>query len=1137
MAEATELNLPSTELTMPLTAKCAHVDALNYAKNILNLCEWQNQYYSSEGWIFSKVPGPFGKQNCLLTRRNFACDCVLQVVTEDVTMSTYGMDKLQENQSGKIVALEGDTNTISTQLRLLPPSQKILILPNVEETITPETADDAFNARAFIRDLQIAVTQRTETARSFLQLSTPTQPRLVFTVHGNVSARTTCITKISQNLTSGSVEEAESIFNDLVKDGIAGLSELDKEEKEEGNNAEVNQDVIDQKGKEEVVDNIEDLQQAFESRDRDAAISDSEGAALEPLPLRSISSKSHVMSLEQGMEPPKKGRSQASKIPISKFASPRSQPEDQIVTTVLTMPNRNTTLAEKRSTFGPKLGAVQLNRRIGGLSYQGEEEIDLDDDSYLLSPGQHSVMSVPTTPYGVVYGEACLVDMQSGSPTKSLRKARSFDKLHSSDAKLQDLASNAHQLKQTKSHYHLRDNNPALEARGDKGEDSSRFPTLPRTTFVKASETTIKKSPATSTRSSRSSNSSSKPIGLRTPAVDVEQETDAHDHSEKSERAPFVAVFELLEDLVIHFTDDLPNEIFESVVRSYKSGNYPIIPPTPPSLMPSKAPSSPVTADQIQPKPSLSPRSISSMQLEVDPNVRPSSHLTAETDDFRYDRQSFDPYSDESYPPDIRRKWPPVSHLRILESSISSPGLPTPPMETPMETEPSLPEDNEENLLENRFVDFSPVNIRDPISVQNSFRELLSILFPPSENYSQYLYPVPSEVERLWKPVFRNEENGSHGIEGRNVDQIIAYGCEDGVKKDFFYQISGQIEKTGMKKDGMNRSGKLDIRYLISNVMQSYMSSSITREAPNPISDPHVLASLLVPHIEAFLAGNSSTRLLILHFSAANLPTVIALQGLLGTDLFRIAGILDTLASDPPSIARPGSSMSSKSPFNGRSKPASQLAKSITSFARADYLLPSIATDTEISTFLSGIWKVLMEKSSFYTPEPEPKPIIIERPPIPPTPTSSMPRDRDSGYPSSSNQTPRVSKASRLTGGGAPGTPRGGNYPASINSVLSKGNSGGYATSVTASTTNTNTNTNRHKYAASIASTKTTGSERERKQGDKEWENFYIEDDDSEDDAYDKMILGRQMQRIVPEVKKPGQKANTKKALKWLGLA
>ncbi|KAH6717936.1 hypothetical protein BKA61DRAFT_294652 [Leptodontidium sp. MPI-SDFR-AT-0119] len=1082
-------------------------------------------------------------------------------------MSTIAPEEIQDSQSGKVIALEGDTNVISTQLRLLPPSQKFLILPSLLAHLAPDSEKDAFDARAFIRDLQTAITQRTETARSFLQSSTPTQPRLVFAVHGSVSARTTCITKICQNITNGDIGEAESVFNELVKDGIAALAEPEKVVEEAGDQAESDTDGGDEddKGQEEAIDVSGEIpQDAVDSQKRDTANSTHGGSTVERMPAVPISPKSRVMDLVRGMEQPKKaGGRYDSKIPISKFASSTSQPNDQIVRTVLTVPNRKTILVEKRTTFGSNQGASHLNRRTGVLSHQVEEDTDTDDDVYdpnIVSPGQDSVLSVPQTPGGVEYGEACLVDVPSSSPKKSVKRAKSAGKLYSSNARFQYFSSHAHHLKQTKSHYHLRDRPPPSAARNESEQDSSRFPTLPRTTFVKASETTIGKSP-TSSRSSRSSNSSTSSTKTTNRAVYVERGTDAlQTPIEESNDVPFVPVFELVEDLVIHFTDDQPNEIFESVVRSYKNGNYPIIPPTPDIPTSSKSPSSPSSlVIQEEHEPPISPRSISSMQLEVGPEVRPTSYLAAETDDKRYQRRSFDPYSDESYPPDIRRQWPPTGHMRIAESTVESFKPPT----APTEDVPPLPTEAEESSMENRFVDFSPVNPGSAISVQNSFRELLSILFPVSENYTQYLYPVAPEANRLWKPVFRNEEGGSIGIEGRTVDQIIAFGCDEGVKKDFFYQISGQIEKIGTKRDGFNRSGKLDIRYLTSNVMQSYINSSVTQQAPSPISNPHVLASLLVPHIEAFLATNTSTRLLILHYTSSDLPTVFALRNLLGKDLFKIAGILDSLASDPPSISRPGTSMSSRprspTPTNAlesistqkqsrqslhkdsmntlrRSsvttslKNNSQILKPAISFSKADYLLPSTATDTEIATFLSGMWKSLMEKSPFYTPEPEPKPIIIERPPLPPTPSSNGPRDRDSGYPPS-YQTPRASKVSRLTGGAATGSTQGGNYAPSISSVTTKGNGGGYAASTTT------TITNRHKYAASIASTKTTASERERKRGDKEWENFYIAEDDSEDDEYDKMILGRGMQRIVPEVKKVGQKANTKKALKWLGLA
>ena len=61
--------------------------------------------------------------------------------------------------------------------------------------------------------------------------------------------------------------------------------------------------------------------------------------------------------------------------------------------------------------------------------------------------------------------------------------------------------------------------------------------------------------------------------------------------------------------------------------------------------------------------------------------------------------------------------------------------------------------------------------------------------------------------------MFRNDYSMTVGIGGRIVDQIIALGCEDGVKKDFFFQVSGQVERLGTKRDGLSRSGKIDIRY------------------------------------------------------------------------------------------------------------------------------------------------------------------------------------------------------------------------------------------------------------------------------------------------------------------------------------
>lgn len=311
--------------------------------------------------------------------------------------------------------------------------------------------------------------------------------------------------------------------------------------------------------------------------------------------------------------------------------------------------------------------------------------------------------------------------------------------------------------------------------------------------------------------------------------------------------------------------------------------------------------------------------------------------------------------------------------------------------------------------------------------------------------------------------------------------------------------------------------------------MQKYIAAS----RDNTVPEPESLALLLIHELEAYLIANTAIRLLILQYPAEHLATILALRKLIGGD-FVAVGILDTLALDPSSLTSrsrtPSSPPSNKAlRASPRVKPPTQLknmASSITlngtektenkvSFSKADYVLPSTATDAEITTFLTSIWRVLTQKSPFYAPElepPSPPPQIVEKPLSSPSIKSHTathnPRDHESVYPPSTYRTSRTdrdSKISRLTG----------------QSNLQSGH-------------------HHSKYAPSIASTmRTTASERGRREENRAWENFYIAEEDSEDDSYDRMIMGRGFAKIIPEIKKEGQpsKRNTKKALKWLGLA
>jgi hypothetical protein len=316
--------------------------------------------------------------------------------------------------------------------------------------------------------------------------------------------------------------------------------------------------------------------------------------------------------------------------------------------------------------------------------------------------------------------------------------------------------------------------------------------------------------------------------------------------------------------------------------------------------------------------------------------------------------------------------------------------------------------------------------------------------------------------------------------------------------------------------------------------MQTFSAlPSVSRGTANPLTSSTLLATLIVPHIETYLATNPSVRLLVLIYPSFHLPTVVALRKLLGQDVLRIAGILDALSSDPrprtpsisngPVIPKPhkvhghrrqgsrkseGSQVSQKSLQHGK--------KSELSFSKANYLLPSTATDYEIFAFLSGILKPLVERCSYYAPEPEVEPIVVEKiverivdrkpvPPPKPTINTNSPRHG------------RESKFSRLAG-----------------NLSEKRYAPSIASTVQTMTTVRSSGTRR--------TTRTTATEKVRRDDrdlERAWEDFYIGEVDSEDDAYDRMVMGRAGARIVPEVMKHmhGKKRSSKKALKWLGLA
>jgi hypothetical protein len=584
---------------------------------------------------------------------------------------------------------------------------------------------------------------------------------------GSVSARATCIKKICENITNGDIRKGEVIFNEIVKDGVAGLMKQEEivEEDVETNEPD------DADG--EDVQKVEEMDEDPSVKAMKAAASlDRETADIQQESIEDVASGNHqASSTEQ-----RKAAVQDAKDDVF-----TSEIGNDIVRTIVTIPTKIERTLEKRNTFGPRCPTSATTPVTATPSYtapvsqQTEDGYDYDcDDDYdpdLVSPSNDSFC---ISPKPAVYGEACVVDVQS------TRRVKSTDRFFPSNSGYVDRNSGSPGLlKHAKSAYHL--GRPGTSnGRMQKDEYHAGFQTLSRTTFMRASTTTIKKSPS-SGESRSSSISTSKIRGYVDRGADAEEVV----MNEAEEITPFEPVFPVIEDLVIHFAHDTPNDIFEYVLSAYKNGSYPIHPPTP------------------EPQSSSTPASPTSVKV---PKIRPTSRLTAETDDDGFHRRhEFDPYADNNYPGGINQ-WPLKHDSTRSETSRRDLEPPTPSL-TPPPTARGIAE---------RFCEYSPVNPNSVIGIQNSLRSLLNLHFPAGENgYTQYYYPVCPETDRLWKPVFRNDENASIGSEGRTVDQIIALGCEEGVKKDFFAQVSGQIEKLGMKRDGINRSSRIDLRFVL----------------------------------------------------------------------------------------------------------------------------------------------------------------------------------------------------------------------------------------------------------------------------------------------------------------------------------
>lgn len=683
--------------------------------------------------------------------------------------SEYAAMDNQKGYHGSMIAFEGPENLVSTQLRLLPTSPQLLILPGLQQYMK-EHNGTWVDSRSCIRDVQQAAVARHEAALRFLNKATSDNKRLVFLNGGTAAAVSQCISTISEHQTSGDLVLAEAIYKNLAGEGAKALEQITKHE---------NQQALDKLNSER------DLAEALWEDDNEDPITKAMRAAdalyketefLQPIDCyirtrpRSLSLPMLDFTNELG---------QASPFFVFGTSPSEGTPsvcngDEEESNTKGADEDLNRTRSVKKLQAGQKL-KISVPRRSASIMAEAVRTRNGENRTTLQLFSADGIESPPITPEGVVYGEARLVQMQAKS--QDLRKVRSLDDMELVEARRRRIsvhlpaAMRASPLE-----------SPEAKSRHLSIVDDPYSPNnnlhFPAAKFVKAQTTTIRKSPTFLQKT------------FPTPARDtyVHQGTDVADFDCENvdPEAAFEPVLPLLEDLVVHFTSFCPDYLLASVIQSFKDGVYPILNNISESSGTADTDSCPST-----------PRTADLFDLEV--NQGDGLYTVPEVPSGD-EASDYDPYAARGN--DVRY----ASKIAMQQPSPISPNMRQPPM--PTHTTAAL-------HVGAKFHDLSNLTCPNAIDTQNALRSVLEGYYPQKEGsgYVQFNSPMLSDLDNMWRPMFRHcEGKGSRPTE-HIADLILAIGGQKGVKSDFVSALTGQIEKLGSKSNGISRSGRLDIRY------------------------------------------------------------------------------------------------------------------------------------------------------------------------------------------------------------------------------------------------------------------------------------------------------------------------------------
>ncbi|CAK7267591.1 hypothetical protein SEPCBS119000_002626 [Sporothrix epigloea] len=295
--------------------------------------------------------------------------------------------------------------------------------------------------------------------------------------------------------------------------------------------------------------------------------------------------------------------------------------------------------------------------------------------------------------------------------------------------------------------------------------------------------------------------------------------------------------------------------------------------------------------------------------------------------------------------------------------------------------------------------------------------------------------------DRLWAPLFETAQQtrAREQSDIRAANCVLAIGSQHDVPFDLMSKITGRLDVLGCQSDiATIRGGRLDIRYLIANALQSLeMQRAYGRESRFDIPGldsslstsllstraSFALAALVIAQLDLYLrtcptASKSSpaaARLFLLEYPAELLPVVLALQQLMGRSVVHVAIVV---ADKDPQYPKDGCHQAfqalSQAPLSLQSPLSPSLGLELPSreplYMSADYLLTSAAGGIDIAKFVAAVRKQLLLGVNL------PKTIITDaRRDSLVTPSLASPQDKKGG--SRFSASPTMMGAASGTGG------------------------------------------------------------------------------------------------------------------------